>query len=248
MEEKKKGKGLKIVLAIFIILFLLTAGALGYGYTKYQKLKNDNNNLNTKYENANKDLDKANSDLNSTKDKLSVSDKNYITISDSGDGKAKYNLYELKEGFSVIGFEGELYTIQSFTGHEFNCISDLVYENNAKFNSDNIYKCETYDEEDSDSQIYKTSIKEKDVYKVVHAHYPFATDPSYVMFFILKDGSVKTQGIADFGSKNLKKLNENKIKNITRYYCSSGFKDTCKGPLKLDVVLQDGSEKTIKLD
>lgn len=75
MEEKKKGKGLKIVLAIFIILFLLTAGTLGYGYTKYKDLKNDNTNLNTKYENTNKDLEKVKSELDKVNKELETAKK-----------------------------------------------------------------------------------------------------------------------------------------------------------------------------
>ena len=250
MEEKKRGKGVKVFLVIFIVLFLAAAGALGYGYTKYKDLENENTNLNTKYENANKDLDKTKSDLDSVNDKLSSSDKNYIEISDTFSSPSKsYNLYSISRSTSVIGFNEEIYyfDLEGLSGEFNNCVERLLYEK-PNFKGGKAICSPDADEDEGTGYIYETDIKEKDLYKAVSSNFPSNTGYNYIVFFILKDGSVKVKDAPNYPEDIEKKLSEYKIKDVKRFYCSSGAKDTCKYPLKLNVILQDGSEKTIDLE
>ncbi len=247
-ENKKKGKGLKIVLVIFIILFLLTAGALGYGYTKYKELKNENTNLNTKYENENKNLEKTKSELDLANNKLSTSEKNYIEIDGiSFSNQPSYNLYSISENTAVVGFDGKIYYFDH-AGIYDTCVNVLLLEKPNFKNGKALckYKDADVDEDDMIEYIYETDIREKDLYKAISTFNPANTGYNYEIFFIMKDGSVRLESSTDFKLGN--ELDKYKIKDIKKFYCSSGAKDTCKGPLKLDVILQDGSEKTIKLD
>ena len=240
MEEKKKGKGVKVFLVIFIILFVLSAGALGYGYMKYKEVNKNYSDLIDKNS-------KITGNLNTTKEKLSLSDKNYIKIDGiSFSDQPSYNLYSISSNTAVVGFDGKIYYFDHAKNYDV-CIDILLLEKPNFKDGKAIckYQDAEVNEEDMNGYIYETDIREKDLYKAISTFNPGNTGYNYEIFFIMKDGSVKLENNTSLKLGN--KLDEYKIKDIKKFYCSSGAKDSCKDPLKLDVILQDNSKKTIEL-
>lgn len=70
VENKKKGTGLKVLVVILILLLIGAFGFMYYGYTKYMELKDDNTNLNSKYEDLQKDFEKSKQDEKNTSENL----------------------------------------------------------------------------------------------------------------------------------------------------------------------------------
>ena len=229
MEEKKKSnKGLIMIIVVLVILLLGSIGCIGYGYIKYDNFSKKYDELNNKYEEQNKDLE-------SSKNVIENTGNNYIASQDG------YNIYADFGFVQVIGYEGNLYLIESFNNIG-NLAKELVYyEDDIKF-IDDVYTIEA-NGDDTNAYIVKLNIKEDDISKVMIFHYPAATDASYSIFLIYKTGEVK---YLRNGEKpvNLSGFENYKVKDIEKFYCSSGAKLTCKG-LQVDAILQDGTSVVI---
>ena len=248
MEEKKKGKGLKIVLVIFIILFLLTAGALGYGYTKYQKLKNDNNNLNTKYENANKDYDnlknentKINDDLKKEQEKGKTENVNYHNYLES-DG---FNIYAMNQHGIVVAYKGNMYKIIGDIDN-YMVSKSMIKKAHKKKNGVKYAYVKATNEDDDDyyewkacksmeyigcTRIMDINVKENEVNRVISQGYPGATGFTTYTVIVKKDGTV--YGNINEGTKNKTEKIDLKYDNV------DDIEITCKkrGDAWCDVIL-----------
>lgn len=225
-------KGTKIALIIFIILFLLACLALGYGYTKYNKLDNDYKNLSIKYNDANRKLETP-TEIEKPSDEASGLKEGYITFSKD------YKIYAIEQHNSasysiVVGYKNDLYHINA-SENGFMCIPKIA---DAKFDSERNYTCEG---DSTSSEIHKFNGNESDLAKIVFSVWHSSTDGSKYPILIYNTGEVESTN-EDTNSA----LKDYKIKDFISEKCNDFDGMSCKdGKASYTVILQDGSEKTI---
>ncbi len=235
MEEIKKKKSNKGLVVLIVLLVITIISILGFGYLKYTEFNNKYNNLNSKYEKVNQQLDNASKELESYKNKLAESNSNKTN--------SQYRVYSTMGYADIIGYNGELYLVQALSFDNMdtsNCISELTTSNGKIKFDNNVYTCKN----DKNNSIRRLNIKESDIDSAFVTGFPASSDAQYSAFIIYKTGEVKVShsGKAPI---TLKSLSNYKIKNIKKFYCSGDGWETC-GSLRLDIVLQDGTQKTIK--
>ena len=266
MEEKKKGKGVKVFLVIFIILFLLAASALGYGYMKYKDLKTENTNLNTKYENISKDLDKTKSDLE--KANKSVEKTNKKSSSADSEHFVKLdglNLYATGFNTAVVSYKGEMYLVTGYNsdypGTDALVLSKTMIKKGLKGGKYGFATRVTAVNNDGETDytidwracskkddychgdVAKIGIKESEVNRAVVDGAPGATDARQLPVIVTKDGSVYEFWYDKGFTKELEKVNlEHKDVDNVKVTCD-GKGETCKNYI-YELTLKNGTTVT----
>ena len=234
MEQKKSSKGLKVLVVVLVLILLGAFGFIYYGYDKYNDLKLDNKNLNSKYDNVNKKLDEE----NSKKDRNNNLDKKYILHNPNGKhDQLEYNIYAISDSAQVLAYNGEIYLVTNYEDtivNEWvdNCLSE------AKF-KDNKYTCKIGEgDESSEYLIEKTGIKETEIYAASVTNNLSAAEPTIYNFIIYNDGKTMTykNGKIDEVFKSYK------VKNV-QVYCAEKLETNCKWGYKL--LLTDGTTKEL---
>ena len=265
MEEKKKGKGVKVFLVIFIILFVLAAGALGYGYTKYKDLKNENTNLNTKYEEINNQLNNANKNLEENSNKVEETANttkeeyhNYVSGYD-------FSIYAIGYYESVIAYKGKMYLVDVgdvFADGSSNVIVSTTMikkglkagkygfgykvktteEDGESYTELNWKACSKKDDSYCDNYVMDLGISESEVNRVVIQGAPGATDARQYPMIVKKDGSVYRVLYEGYRHEVEKIDLEHKNVDNIRVTCD-GKAETCKN-YTYELTLKDGTTVT----
>ena len=248
-QEKKKGKkGLVATIIILIVFFLGSLGALYYGYTKYNSLKEDNSKLNTDYEELNKKLNDAKQEAEKDTNKTEEYD-NYVSGHD-------FNIYATGYSVSVIAYKGKMYYVTtddvSSEGGSTIVLSEDIIKIGLKAGKKGFkYEAETIEEDGTShtelswkvcnkndycsNYVTDLGINEEEVNRVVIQGAPGATDAKQYTMIVKKDGSVY-----GFGDIKPEKINL-KHKNVDNISVSCDEKgEHCK-KLIYKITLKDGT-------
>lgn len=253
MEEKKK-KGKTVVIVILSILLVCALAVSFYlAYDKYY-LKTDANKyskLKDKYKQSNDKIKELQKELKGDVD------KNYITISVSNEPESEsYHLYDVGYLTEVYSYKNDMfmnYTDEpQYYTHGINFMAEKDSEKMTERLQEYIKDFDSLDElkkdlKESDEKIitYKLDVKEKDILKVKSVHRIQATDVSYTIYFIYKNGKVYYSNPFDKNRAKLKQVTElskYKVTDIEEICKKRG--DYCeKGAYK--ITLQNGKTKEI---
>ena len=225
MEEKKKKN---ITVYVLVILLVLSIGVLSF-------LLISLNNKDKKYK-----------ELEEKYNKLSNEESEIKTLE-----YFNTNFDDL-DFIKVVSYDNKIYVLESYELMN-ETITKLVTDGESLEYENNEYQ---FSNNGASGYIYKTDLTKNEISYVITVHNPYE-NPDYYVFFVMNDGIVYKlyyKWSTDLGSQKVLEVDHDfdnyNIKKITNYYCENYESDEW-GPVctsvKADVVLKDGTNKTITI-